>query len=126
MSKAKGKGDWKQIQQRTFTNWFNDRLRGNLKVAKRQADDVQTDLQDGILLIELLNILARPRKISRYSKNPKNKVHCMENLNSALSFIEKEGIKLVNIGKSLLLLHPSPLTICCPQAQRISMMETSS
>jgi len=98
---SKVKGDWKQIQQRTFTNWFNDRLRGNLKVAKRQAEDIQTDLQDGILLIDLLNILAKPRKIQRYNKNPKNKVHCMENLNSALNFIEKEGIKLVNIGKRL-------------------------
>lgn len=28
---------WKKIQERTFTNWFNDRLRGNLKVAKKQV-----------------------------------------------------------------------------------------
>ena len=29
--------NWKKIQERTFTNWFNDRLRGNLKVAKKQV-----------------------------------------------------------------------------------------
>ena len=91
--------NWKKIQQRTFTNWFNDRLRGNLKVAKRQAEDVEKDLQDGILLIELLNILAKPRKIQRYNKNPRNKVQCMENLGAALEFIKSESIKLVNIGK---------------------------
>ena len=28
---------WKKIQERTFTNWFNDRLRGHLRVAKRQV-----------------------------------------------------------------------------------------
>ena len=31
------KNDWKKIQERTFTNWFNDRLRGHLKVAKVQV-----------------------------------------------------------------------------------------
>lgn len=90
--------NWKKIQQRTFTNWFNDRLRGNLKVAKRQADDLQKDLQDGTLLIELLGVLAKPRKVERYNKNTRNKVQCMENLGAALDFIKSEGIKLVNIG----------------------------
>ena len=36
----RGKGvddSWKKIQERTFTNWMNDRLRGNLKVAKKQV-----------------------------------------------------------------------------------------
>ena len=28
---------WKKIQERTFKNWMNDRLRGNLKVAKVQV-----------------------------------------------------------------------------------------
>ena len=90
--------NWKKIQQRTFTNWFNDRLRGNLKVARRQAEDVEKDLQDGTLLIELLNILANPRKIERYNKNTRNKVQCMENQSAALNFIKSEGIKIVNIG----------------------------
>lgn len=38
----RGKGvddSWKKIQERTFTNWVNDRLRGNLKVAKKQVSD---------------------------------------------------------------------------------------
>jgi hypothetical protein len=37
---ALGKGNkanWKQIQERTFTNWFNDRLRGHLRVGKKQV-----------------------------------------------------------------------------------------
>ena len=89
---------WKKIQQKTFTNWFNDRLRGNLKVARRKAEDVQKDLQDGTLLIELLNILANPRKIQRYNKSPRNKVQCMENLSVALTFIKSEDMKIVNIG----------------------------
>jgi len=35
--KLSSKDDWKKIQERTFTNWFNDRLRGHLKVAKVQV-----------------------------------------------------------------------------------------
>lgn len=37
---ALGKADkknWKQIQERTFTNWFNDRLRGHLRVGRNQV-----------------------------------------------------------------------------------------
>ena len=36
----RGKGvddSWKKIQERVFKNWLNDRLRGNLKVAKKQV-----------------------------------------------------------------------------------------
>ena len=40
-AKARGTGgdrdEWKKIQERTFTNWFNDRLRGHLKVARQQV-----------------------------------------------------------------------------------------
>lgn len=32
-----GSQDWKLIQERTFTNWVNDRLRGNLRVSKSQV-----------------------------------------------------------------------------------------
>lgn len=91
---------WKKIQERTFTTWFNDRLRGNLKVAAVQVENLETDLKNGILLIELLNKLAAPEKISHYSRNPRMKVHCLENLGIALSFIRSQNIKLVNMSKS--------------------------
>ena len=42
VKKAQGDRDnWKKIQERTFTNWFNDRLRGHLKVGKKQVQEVQ-------------------------------------------------------------------------------------
>ena len=37
---------WKKIQERTFTNWFNDRLRGNLKVAKKQVSKIMILLNE--------------------------------------------------------------------------------
>ena len=90
---------WKEIQQRAFTNWFNDRLRGNLKVAKQQVHDLKTDLKDGLLIITLLEHLAKPRKIGRYTRNATNKLHCIENIGASLRFTKSENIKLVNIGE---------------------------
>ena len=43
--KRQADDNWKKIQQRTFTNWFNDRLRGNLKVAKRQVSSLEVVVQ---------------------------------------------------------------------------------
>ena len=89
-----------KIQQRTFTNWFNDRLRGNSKDEEMRVNDLETDLRDGILIIALLEQLAQ-RKIGRYSKNPLGaKFHCIDNLTVCFNFTKKENIKFVNIGKS--------------------------
>lgn len=85
--------------KKTFTNWFNDRLRGNLKVAKHAVKDLEHDLTDGILLIVLLENLAKPRKVGRYTKNPTTKIQCLENLSLVFKFIKSENIKLVNIGE---------------------------
>lgn len=90
--------EWKKIQQKTFTNWFNDRMRGHLKVAKKKVDDLETDLIDGLLLIDLLEKLSN-KKVGRYTKKPMNKMQCIENLGTALRFISDQNIKLVNIGK---------------------------
>ena len=92
--------NWKKIQERTFTNWFNDRLRGHLKVAKKQVANLQTDLKDGVLLIDLLEKLT-VKTVGRYNKNPNTKMHCIENLGNALKFIFAQNIKLVNIGKCI-------------------------
>ena len=59
---------------------------------------MQTDLQDGLLLVDLLNRL-HPKAIERYNKRPTGKLHCIENLGLALKFCTNQNIKLVNIGK---------------------------
>ena len=64
-----------------------------------QVKDLSTDLQDGLLLVQLLDKLASPKTVGRYSKNPVNMVHMIENLGKALQFIHNQNIKLVNIGK---------------------------
>ena len=99
MASFRDRNAWKEMQKRAFTNWFNDRLRGNLKVAKVQVQDLQTDLKDGLLIITLLEQLAKPRKVGRYCRNPVNKLQCIENLGVGFRFTKSENIKLVNIGE---------------------------
>ena len=92
-----------EVQKRTFTNWFNDRLRGNLKVSKYKVDDLYEDLKDGILLVHLLEQLAKPKKIPKYNKKVVNKLQAIENLGIVLRFCASENIKLVNIGEYAML-----------------------
>ena len=90
--------NWKQLQQTTFTKWVNNALRGHLKTAKTQVNDLQTDLQDGLILVQLIEAIANPRKVGRYNKNPVIKAQKLENLGAVLRFLERESIKIVNIG----------------------------
>lgn len=90
--------NWKLLQQTTFTKWVNNALRGHLKKAKTQVNDLQTDLKDGLVLVELIENIASPRRIGRYSKKPTIKPQMLENLGAVFRFLEKERIKVVNIG----------------------------
>ena len=91
--------NWKLLQQTTFTKWVNNALRGHLKTAKTQVRDLQTDLRDGLVLVELIESIASPRKVGRHNKRPAIKPQMLENLGAVLGFLEKEQIKIVNIGK---------------------------
>ena len=93
MKKADPK--WKKIQQTTFTNWVNEKL----KRTKHRVKDVEVDFKDGLMLIELLEALTSAGKVGNYKKSPKVKAHMIANLESCFKLIESENIKLVNIGK---------------------------
>ena len=50
---------WIVVQKNTFTNWCNDRLKDTgVKIA-----DLEADLQDGLTLIQLLEVLAQRKKL---------------------------------------------------------------
>ena len=51
--------DWLTVQKKTFTNWTND----HLKDTGRHVDDLETDLDDGVTLIKLLEVLAPGKKM---------------------------------------------------------------
>ena len=87
------------LQELTFTNWFNDRLRGSKPSFSGAAvSDLSVDLKDGTLLIKLLENLTN-KKIRGYEKAPKITAHKMVNLDLAFTHMRNEGIKLIGIGK---------------------------
>jgi len=85
---------WKKIQEKTFTRWCNEYLR----VQGIQIKDISTDFSDGVCLVTLLQVLSQ-KKVGKYNKKPRLRVHKLENVQLSLRFIESEKIRLVNIGK---------------------------
>ena len=83
---------WKQIQKNTFTRWCNE----HLKVANMRINALETDLSDGLRLIALIEVLAQKR-VGRFNKRPTFRQMKMENVAVALTFLENERIKIVNI-----------------------------
>ena len=90
-----------ESRSREFMPCNGQRAKVHTCVLFLQVKDMQTDLQDGLLLIDLLNRL-HPKAIERYNKRPTGKLHCIENLGLALKFCTNQNIKLVNIGRIIL------------------------
>lgn len=85
---------WVKIQTKTFTRWCNDYLsQRNLKI-----ENLRTDLSDGFLLHQLLEILSTETILPKPRVNAKMKIQKIENLNTSLKFIKDKQIKLQNIG----------------------------
>lgn len=89
---------WKKVQQSTFIKWVNNSLRGHLKTSEKRVDDLSEAFKDGLTLIQLLETVSK-EKIGRYNQKPRIKAQMMENLEASFKFMEKENIKLVNIGE---------------------------
>ena len=88
---------WIRIQANTFKNWANVTLReaggpGNI-------ENLETDFQDGTKLVALVETLQK-RKL-KHNKKPINQHHEIENITIALDAIQEDGLKLVNIGKTI-------------------------
>ena len=92
--------NWKRIQETTFTNWINSSFRSKLKTSHKQVQSLQTDLQDGTILAELLENISM-KTVGPYNKNPTIKAVKVENLGTCFRFLEREKVKVVNIGKDL-------------------------
>ena len=89
---------WVQIQANTFKNWANVSLR---EAGIPGVDDLQTGFQDGTKLVALVETLQKRRL--KHNKKPLNQHHELENISIALDAIQEDGIKLVNIGKKVII-----------------------
>uniref|UniRef100_A0A087YDA2 Calponin-homology (CH) domain-containing protein n=1 Tax=Poecilia formosa TaxID=48698 RepID=A0A087YDA2_POEFO len=82
-----------QIQKRTFTNWINAQL------AKRRSpsyvSDLFSDLRDGSRLLDLLEVMSGQ---SMKRQRGRGVFQQRANVETALDFLKKKSIKLVNIN----------------------------
>jgi filamin len=84
---------WVDIQKRTFTKWCNSHLAERIL----KISDLEHDLEDGVILINLLEQISS-KKIGIINKKAKIRAQKLENTGAALQFLKSEGIKLVGIG----------------------------
>ncbi|BFZ59316.1 alpha-actinin [Saitoella coloradoensis] len=85
---------WQDVQNRTFTKWFNSKLSVR---AIAPVEDLSKDLSDGIRLIQLLEIIG-DESLGRYNKLARMRVQKAENVAKALDFIKMRGVQFTNIG----------------------------
>ena len=90
--------NWKHIQETTFANWVNSSFRKGASTSKARVQSLQTDLQDGTTLAELLENISK-KSVGPYNKKPTIKAVKVENLGTCFRFLEKEKVKVVNIGE---------------------------
>ncbi|XP_034935901.1 filamin-A isoform X1 [Chelonus insularis] len=87
--------EWKRIQQNTFTRWANK----HLKAINKYINDLECDLSDGLNLVSLIEVLSQKR-LPKHNKKPNFRSQKLENVAVALQFLEREGIRIVNIDSS--------------------------
>lgn len=88
------------LDEITGTKWANSALRGHRTTTANRIKDLKTDLADGIILAELLENLTKIKfHYTREEKQLRIKPQKMENLSFSFKLMEKDAVKLVNIGK---------------------------
>jgi len=77
---------WESVQIKAFTSWLN----GYLSKRNLEISDMATQLDDGVRLINFLELLSEKRVKQKYIEKPPTRIQKIENLHIALSFLEKE------------------------------------
>uniref|UniRef100_A0A7R9YE08 Calmodulin n=1 Tax=Pinguiococcus pyrenoidosus TaxID=172671 RepID=A0A7R9YE08_9STRA len=86
------------LQKKTFTRWCNSYLRQRAL----EIDDLFTELSDGLILLNLLEIIGQKSVFAvcgrKYNKNPRMRIHRIENCNLIFEYLEKRNVQTVNIS----------------------------
>ncbi|XP_054910388.1 nesprin-2-like [Poeciliopsis prolifica] len=82
-----------QIQKRTFTNWINAQLAK--RCSPSYVSDLFSDLRDGSRLLDLLEVMSGQ---SMKRQRGRGVFQQRANVETALDFLKKKSIKLVNIN----------------------------
>uniref|UniRef100_UPI00398EED63 alpha-actinin-2-like isoform X3 n=1 Tax=Pristiophorus japonicus TaxID=55135 RepID=UPI00398EED63 len=83
---------WEKQQRKTFTAWCNSHLRK----AGTQIENIEDDFRNGLKLMLLLEVISGERLPK--PDQGKMRFHKIANVNKALDYISRKGVKLVSIG----------------------------
>uniref|UniRef100_A0A7E4VHL6 Calponin-homology (CH) domain-containing protein n=1 Tax=Panagrellus redivivus TaxID=6233 RepID=A0A7E4VHL6_PANRE len=85
---------WILIQMNTFTNWLNQQLiSGNVAI-----NDLETDLSDGVLLIQVVETLQKRICTGKIYRHNPTEIQKLMNVQMALDALREDRVKFVNIG----------------------------
>ncbi|KAJ6252322.1 hypothetical protein M0813_14473 [Anaeramoeba flamelloides] len=89
----------KEMQIHTFKNWINHRLahNNNLNQSDKNIGNLQTDLQDGVALLSVLESITR-EKIN-FNYRPNLLLHKMKNLKKFFDSLRNKGIELAELNE---------------------------
>ncbi|XP_067680907.1 spectrin beta chain-like isoform X4 [Haliotis asinina] len=93
------------VQKKTFQKWVNSHL---VRTGNR-ISDLYVDLRDGKMLMKLLEVLSGER-LPRPTKG-KMRIHCLENVDKALTFLHEQRVHLENMGAHDIVDGSSRLTL---------------
>eukprot|EP01105_Mastigella_eilhardi_P027923 TRINITY_DN887_c0_g1_i1.p1 TRINITY_DN887_c0_g1~~TRINITY_DN887_c0_g1_i1.p1 ORF type:complete len:772 (-),score=176.51 TRINITY_DN887_c0_g1_i1:73-2388(-) len=92
---------WVEIQKKTFTRWANTFLR----TRNMHIEDLQLDLENGLLLWNLIESISEKNIPHPMNKMPRMRAHKLENNMRCLQFLQDEGLKLVGVGSADIVDH---------------------
>nr|XP_020467982.1 neuron navigator 2 [Monopterus albus] len=82
-------------QKRIYTDWANHYLAKSGH--KRLIKDLQTDVTDGVLLAEIIQVVAN-EKIDDINGCPKSRSQMIENIDACLSFLAAKGVNIQGLS----------------------------
>jgi Ca2+-binding EF-hand superfamily protein len=83
--------DWLRLQKKIFARYMTQKLKSGGLV--RQIQDVVKDVYDGILIIELIEVLSGKPYSDKKPTAAKTKIQALDNCNKAMAFAKNVGVK---------------------------------
>ncbi|KAG7242672.1 hypothetical protein INR49_020045, partial [Caranx melampygus] len=104
-----------------YTDWANHYLAKSGH--KRLIKDLQTDVTDGVLLAEIIQVVAN-EKIDDINGCPKSRSQMIENIDACLSFLAAKGVNIQGLSAEERTPPPEPAEQCPGPAQPLSAWDS--
>ncbi|KAJ5078025.1 alpha-actinin sarcomeric-like protein [Anaeramoeba ignava] len=84
--------EWVMLQRKIFSRWVKQKL---LRTRPEMiVNDVVDDYKDGLVLLNLIEVLSESKYEGKINPKPKMSVHRIDNLNNALKFAWNKGVDM--------------------------------